>query len=578
MSPGNDIAWPEETLENAPVALGLADLQARLLRVNTAWANLMGVSREELCRQTFFDFIHPDDIPSARSALGALLEVGYVARFEARVRHGDGQHRLLELSGRLDPQSRLIIASAQSLVAASTELARTIVTAGPTAMFAIDSAATLVLVNSRMATLFGYDEGELRGKHVTALIPERLRKGHSELIERFFRAREARNIGGGGSLVGVRRDGTEFAVEIGLAPVSTPQGEFVIGTVIDVSERERHARELAARVEELHGLQRLMSKAAELSSMLQHAGSEAEVVRLACALLPDIFGGRPGALYLQPSSRDALSRTASWRGFSGVQAFTEPECWAVRLSRPHLSTAVSPTCCAHLEGFGDAACVPMMTHGQTVGVAVFSAPPELHLADVTNSTALEDISQALSNIRLRDRLRELSIRDTLTGLFNRRYLEETAAREISRAQRDSSPISVAMIDVDHFKAFNDKYGHDVGDSVLREVAEALRAAVRVEDVVCRLGGEEFVMLLYGMTLEPARERAEALRVQVRERSAARVSVSIGLAQFGAHGTTLDELLRSADGALRRAKQRGRDRVEVVDTEVASQSSRERASG
>ncbi|MBL8429402.1 MAG: diguanylate cyclase [Dechloromonas sp.] len=170
--------------------------------------------------------------------------------------------------------------------------------------------------------------------------------------------------------------------------------------------------------------------------------------------------------------------------------------------------------------------------------------------------------------RLQVALQELAVRDSLTGLYNRRYLDETLEREVSRARREGSPLSLVMLDIDYFKRVNDTYGHQVGDEALRMLATTLLADVRTEDVACRYGGEEFLILLPNMPLESAILRAEAWREAIEGLSIVlgnfRVSftISLGVAAYPEHGKTPDDLTRCADQALYRAKHEGRNQVAV----------------
>lgn len=165
------------------------------------------------------------------------------------------------------------------------------------------------------------------------------------------------------------------------------------------------------------------------------------------------------------------------------------------------------------------------------------------------------------------RLRELSIRDPLTGLFNRRYLEEVLALEMIRAVRDHYSIGIIMADIDYFKRFNDVHGHAAGDFVLVQVSNLLRTHVRLSDITCRYGGEEFVLILPEASREITLKRAEQIReairnlhVQYEGQSFDAVTLSLGVAVFPDHGTTHDEILRAVDNALYHAKHEGRDRV------------------
>jgi diguanylate cyclase (GGDEF)-like protein/PAS domain S-box-containing protein len=170
--------------------------------------------------------------------------------------------------------------------------------------------------------------------------------------------------------------------------------------------------------------------------------------------------------------------------------------------------------------------------------------------------------------RLQIALQELAVRDSLTDLYNRRYLDETLEREVSRARREGNPLSLVMVDIDHFKQVNDTYGHQVGDEALRMLATTLLADIRAEDVACRYGGEEFLILLPSMPLEKAIQRAEAWRRAVEGLSVAlgnfkvTFTISLGVAAYPEHGKTPDDLTRCADRALYRAKHEGRNRTSI----------------
>jgi diguanylate cyclase (GGDEF)-like protein len=177
---------------------------------------------------------------------------------------------------------------------------------------------------------------------------------------------------------------------------------------------------------------------------------------------------------------------------------------------------------------------------------------------------------ALANVQLRETLRTQSIRDPLTGLFNRRYMEETLDREAHRARRASGSTSVLMVDIDGFKEQNDSFGHDAGDAILRELAALLVRNLRKEDVACRYGGEEFVLVLPDAALEHAARRAEQLRLAVKQMRVAHhelslgpITVSIGVSAFPEHGADAQTLLRAADAALYVSKRQGKDRVTVA---------------
>jgi diguanylate cyclase (GGDEF)-like protein len=177
------------------------------------------------------------------------------------------------------------------------------------------------------------------------------------------------------------------------------------------------------------------------------------------------------------------------------------------------------------------------------------------------------------------RLRDLSVHDALTGLFNRRYLEESLTLELIRAARKRSPVGIIMVDIDHFKQFNDTYGHAAGDEVLVQVGHFLRAHVRESDVTCRYGGEEFILILPEAPSKITQVRAQSmqediqgLRVEHQGQVLGAITLSLGVAGFPEHGTTMETILKAVDTALYRAKREGRNRVVVADPETVGATS------
>lgn len=217
---------------------------------------------------------------------------------------------------------------------------------------------------------------------------------------------------------------------------------------------------------------------------------------------------------------------------------------------------------------------PIFFDGDPATFTAFNDISERKNAEVALREVNDRMREQLQEIeRLRSALQEQAIRDSLTGMFNRRYLDEMLEREIARARREGISLSLVMLDVDHFKALNDTYGHRAGDEALRAIADALRQDIRSEDVPCRYGGEEFLILLPHMPLAAAGERAEQWRLaidQIRVRFGEfelRLSASFGVAAYPYHGKTADELIHLADVALYAAKRQGRNRVVVYDTSL-----------
>jgi diguanylate cyclase (GGDEF)-like protein len=223
-------------------------------------------------------------------------------------------------------------------------------------------------------------------------------------------------------------------------------------------------------------------------------------------------------------------------------------------------------------------CEPLTAQGEVIGMLhIQSSTPRTmpEVAGLSGATDLperlvatlaENLAMALSNLNLREVLRLQSIRDPLTGLFNRRYMEETFERELGRVKRNQAGLTVIMFDVDHFKKYNDSYGHHAGDAVLSHIGSYLKTNVRSEDIPCRYGGEEFLLIMPGLSADGALRRAESIRtgiahltVENRGQPLPKVTVSMGVAAFPAHGDSASTIIQAADEALYRAKRNGRNR-------------------
>jgi diguanylate cyclase (GGDEF)-like protein len=281
-----------------------------------------------------------------------------------------------------------------------------------------------------------------------------------------------------------------------------------------------------------------------------------------------------GAVYLISSSRNLVAQAAGWGELENQrETFAPDQCWALRCGRPYFADDSGTGNCHHVHLAGPSLCVPLVAHGEATGVLNVVAPREVLSLNGRRVLELvgEQLALALANLQLRERLRSQSIRDPLTGLFNRRYLEETFAREVARAHRSGQSLGVIMFDVDHFKRLNDTSGHDAGDAVLREIGRFVQKNFRAADVSCRYGGEEFVILVPDSELEQVERRAQRLREAIKQLGFSHqglplgtVTVSMGVAACPGHGDSPEILLAAVDAALYRAKNAGRDRVVVAD--------------
>jgi diguanylate cyclase (GGDEF)-like protein/PAS domain S-box-containing protein len=365
----------------------------------------------------------------------------------------------------------------------------------------------------------------------------------------------------------VRKDGSIFWGNVSVTPISGSQGniEAFIAIITDITERKRAEAALQQTNAELILL-------SEMSDLLQTCRTEAEAATVIAQVAPQLFPDLSGALYTISASRTQAEAIAVW-GTLPVQRVCAPHaCWSLRRGRRHLSYNDQPgLVCLHLPDPlpESALCYPMIAQGETLGI--FHLCREVGpLSEATQqlaTTTAEHLSLALANVRLRETLRHQAIRDPLTGLFNRRYMEESLERELHRAARHNIALGVIMLDLDHFKRFNDTFGHAAGDTILRELGNLLHSQLRGEDIACRYGGEEFALIILDAPLAVVIQRAEQLRAAVRqlnvtyrEQSLGTVTLSLGVAVYPDHGITTEELLRAADTALYQAKAAGRNCV------------------
>jgi diguanylate cyclase (GGDEF)-like protein len=327
-----------------------------------------------------------------------------------------------------------------------------------------------------------------------------------------------------------------------------------------------------------------ITQISELGSLLHACTSPEEVFRLIPERLRRLFPGASGCIALRSESGKRVESVAKWGIWTANQIFSPDQCWALRRGTVHVHVGgLSDPRCPHLLGEGPSVCIPLIANGLAIGILSIQdddpphpvPDPELdmqafdrrrHLA----ATVAEHLALALANLTLRESLRSQAVRDPLTGLYNRRYMQEFLERELHSARRKHRPLSVLMLDLDHFKRYNDNFGHSLGDKALAAVGEALTRSVRAEDVACRYGGEEFTLVLPECSLQQATLRAELIRNRLKEyralsggQTADAITVSIGIAAFDETTDRVDLLLTYADEALYEAKRAGRDRVVVA---------------
>lgn len=396
----------------------------------------------------------------------------------------------------------------------------------------------------------------------------------------------------------VRPDGTERNIlERGdiICDPKTNEPQKLVASLQDVTERvqaeirlQNANQKLAEKVQELEQRSKEINLLSEMGSRLQACKEADEAYVEICSKAEQLFPKWSGSLCVTSTSKTNVETVSDW-GQSGhvERVFAPDDCWALRRGQPQLyRRGERGPACRHinLKEVTESLCVPLMAQGEALGIVslqMMQTQEQAELAPRSSDEAerrlaavlAKQVALSLWNLKLRESLRNQSICDPLTGLFNRRYMEESLEREFSRANRHKTSVAIVMLDLDHFKNFNDTFGHQAGDELLRALGNLLQKNTRSQDIACRYGGEEFALVLSDSSLEGAYKRAEILRQQVKQmtveydgQTLGAVSVSMGVALFPDHGTTMADVMRSSDQALYSAKREGRDRVSVWTTE------------
>jgi diguanylate cyclase (GGDEF)-like protein len=358
----------------------------------------------------------------------------------------------------------------------------------------------------------------------------------------------------------------------------------------DITDRKKADEQLTVALLESETLARENRELSELGDSLQSCQTVEEAYKMSENAISGILGLRPGALCILNASRDLVESTATWNKCSTTEPLFHPDdCWGLRRGKPYGGSG-SPLPCSHVRASGatNYLCVPLVAQGETLGVLYVEdnasflppSPQAVQFEQVTLKrraiAVAERVSLALANLKLRELLRNQSIRDPLTGLYNRRYLEESLNRELHRASRTGRNVSLVMLDLDHFKHFNDTFGHQVGDILLKEVAGVIKSRVRAGDLACRYGGEEFSLILAEVGTDGAHKCVESIREAVkhlslhnRGQTLGTITVSGGIAAYPTHGDNSEDLIHAADEALYRAKKAGRDCIFIHEPSESS---------
>jgi len=605
----------ENVLENSPDAVGIVDQRGRFIKWNRMAEHIYGYSFEELRGCSAFDLYA--DKAELEGMLARLSADGFIKNLEIGMKRKNGtvlpfDVSLTVLRGKddailgsvcvarnlsdtkktmidLEATNRRLheeIEEGKKTWAAleeSQNLYRTIFENTGNAMVIVEKDSTISLANAEFVILSGCAVEDIEGKKTwTEFFKDEtlqavvdfplLQHADSKGVPKNFEA----------SFTDIEGKLKYVYVTIAAIP-GTPK---CVVSFLDISKRKLAEEELRRSNEELEQRSHEISQLNEMLDLLQVCQNIDEIYYVIGRYVRRLFPVDSGTLYLLQDQSSALTAILEWgENGKGGKDFVFNDCWALRQGKIYaVGDPGKGVACRHVGSGSQSGylCVPLISDGKIKGLfhlqngPVRTGIPQKIVRRILESkqrlavAVTDHISLALANYSLRETLRMQSIRDPLTGLYNRRFMEETLDRELSEAKRAKATVVLMMMDIDFFKQFNDTHGHEAGDELLREIGAVLLKCGRAEDVACRYGGEEFLLIMPGMGLEVAQLRAEQIRAHIcglriihENKELDPVTASIGVAVFNQHGETAAEVLKAADSALYRAKNQGRNCVVIA---------------
>jgi len=576
----------------------------RYVEVNTAFEERTGFSRAQALWRTPIELGFQRDPACMERVMAGLRHEGRIRNLETRfytkaggVLTGLLSAEVVEFGG----ESYVVTAiediterkHAEEALGETHEQLAALSMAARDAIIMMDDEGRVSFWNTAAERMFGYSQSEVLGKDLHGLLapPGYVEKARQALPS-WRQSGQGNAIGKTLELLARCKDGVTVPVELSLSSSHWKGRWNAVGIIRDISERHRaedevreaHAK-LSRLVVELEKRDFQNSVLSEMRQLLQACSTTEETGPVVAHSVSKLFPDLQGALLLLSPSKTDLEAVVRWGGFpddAAENVFAPEACWGLRRGVPWFAEDPGDgLACPHLKQTPPPvyACLPLVANTEVLGLLHVRQKPAARKDDARRVLGdLEEISRMLcellslsiANVQLRETLSHQSIRDPLTGLFNRRYFEEALQRELARASRNGQPVTVVMADVDQFKQFNDRHGHAAGDTVLAGLAGLLNTNIRDTDVACRYGGEEFALVLAELNLENGVKRVEKLRQAVKTltvtcggRQLGPVTLSFGVAAYPEHGTKPEEVLGAADTALYTAKRLGRDRVVVA---------------
>jgi diguanylate cyclase (GGDEF)-like protein/PAS domain S-box-containing protein len=589
----------------APVGYFTFTPGALIAEVNLTGAALLGVERQKLKNGSFRRFIAPEDLDRWDRHIVSVLQHGEKQSCDLVLKRQDGStvHARFD-SVRLDlltekagvsggnPVVRTAVRDITERKRAEEELRESKQRFEAIFDGAIDGllladldTRKFNLGNRRICEMLGYELDEIKKIGFDDIHPK---DALAHVLEQ-VRKQVAGEITVAKDLPVKRKNGSIFYADIAASPLQIGGKPFLLGIFRDITERQKTEEEKRQANEKLTVLVKKLEDRnyqniimGEMREMLQACSTMEEAAPIIRRSMEKLFPNSEGALFMMSPSRSDLESVARWGDFPkdvDDNVFKPDACWALRRGRTYIveNVSVGPLC-PHLKHPPSTAyvCLPLIAKSDVLGLlhlrskqsTQIQSEPNI-ISDLKDMAVIlsEYLSLSIANIQLNERLARQSVRDPLTGLYNKRFMIESLEREIKRAERNRTQVGIIMADIDHFKQFNDKYGHAAGDKVLTQMGGFFKAGLRGSDVACRYGGEEFVFILLESSAENTFKRAGQMREEVKNLEVhydgellASITLSMGISTYPDQGSNAEDLLRVADAALYRAKQEGRDRI------------------
>jgi len=582
---------------NVPVAIAITDKEGNFCTFNPAISELLGYPPAELRGMKALDIYKN---PGDRNALvDKIFREKALRNHEVSFIRKDGTEIIALMNADLIDfgyAENAMLSSFRDITALKSienklikerNFSETILDMSESLIMVFTKDGRVIKFNKACEKTTGYTFGEMQGRPFWELVSADPALSQAR-VRQILKDRNITNF----ESYWIARDGRRRLITWACVPLEDEDGnDYIVSTGSDITERRkaheavREAnRELEQSLRRLEEKNRAISLLADMEGFLQGCRTVEEICTICAQFVQNICPETSGGIYLINEANDRAAAQETWGDESVSQKLFPPSsCWSLRRGRLNLIDKDHRGLpCQHIraEEGGQYLCIPMEAGGEALGIIHLSFISGLALSEMPEdnapyfesklrllTAAAETAALSLSNILLQSSLRQQSIRDSLTGVYNRRYMVETFSRELSRANREQAAVSVLMFDIDHFKEFNDTYGHDGGDTLLKILGDFLKQQTRNEDIACRYGGDEFVVVLPNTHLQSAIQKAEALRVGVSQMNVVHMgaqlrsgTISIGVASFPKNGQTAEELLRAVDDALYSAKRKGRNRV------------------